>query len=187
MLYLDLFLSSGRCWLYLWCSYYFRYFTRFGKEKFFLCLVSKYLFLRELFFQAYMDTKRKVWYKLEGAQSVVFCFGTYFTSYSYFIGLSLIERPILISHLNLKLIQICWTPPPHQQVSTLVRSCNINFLRPIFMHKWTHFMQFAASLVQVAEKHPPPFLHFCEQPGLYYTCGTTLAHILQIHTQIPPT
>ena len=35
------------------------------------------------------------------------------------------------------------------------------------------------------EKPPSPILPFCEQPGSHYTCGTTLAHILQIHTQIP--
>ena len=48
-------------------------------------------------------------------------------------------------------------------------------------------MQFPASMVQVVEKAPLPFSAFCEHPSLRYTCGITLAHILQIHTQIPPT
>ena len=33
-------------------------------------------------------------------------------------------------------------------------------------------------------ENPSPSLPFCEQPSLHYTCRTTLAHILQIHTHI---
>ena len=52
------------------------------------------------------------------------------------IGLLLIERPVMISRLILKLVQIGRkAPPPPQQVLTLVRSLDINFSRPIFIYK----------------------------------------------------
>ena len=36
-----------------------------------------------------------------------------------------------------------------------------------------------------AKSPPVPWELFCEIPGSCYTCGTALAHILQIQTQIP--
>ena len=77
-----------------------------------------------------------------------------------------------------------------------------------------HFMQFPVTLVQLAEKPPPPaakqvkilrldlsiscnfqlswqkrppsFLPFCERPSSHHTCSIPMVPILQIHTQIPP-
>ena len=50
-----------------------------------------------------------------------------------------------------------------------------------------HFMQFPATLVQLAEKPPPPFVPFHERPSSHCTCRIPMVPILQIHTQIPPT
>ena len=138
-------------------------------------------------------------------------------------GLSLIERPILISHLNLKLIQIGRKAPhPFLLFGEILGLCCVtwcNFAKLYFMHHWTshlgpgrrdkfpppmpppppphgqtgknsetgsiHFMQFTATLVQLAES-PPSFLPFHERPGSHHTCGIPMVPIQQIHTQIPP-
>ena len=48
-----------------------------------------------------------------------------------------------------------------------------------------HFVQFPATLVQLAEA-PPSFLPFCERPSSCHTCRIPMVPILQIHTHIPP-
>ena len=45
---------------------------------------------------------------------------------------------------------------------------------------YIHFMQFPATLVQLAE-NPPSFLPFCERPSSHHTCRIPMALILQIH------
>ena len=80
---------------------------------------------------------------------------------NWLTGLSFIERPMLISRLNLKLVQISWKAPlPPKKVSTLVRSCDVNFSRHIFMHDWTHFMHHWNPwsnwwYLKVGQKKPP--------------------------------
>ena len=109
------------------------------------------------------------------------------------IGLSLIETPMLISRLNLRLVQIGRKAPP---------------LFCLLMRNQLRFYAHWASHPRPGRKVPPPpissihsissnfdsagrkthplFPPFCERPRSHHTCRIPIVPILQIHTQIPP-
>ena len=102
------------------------------------------------------------------------------------IGLLLIKRPILLSHLNLNLIQIGLKAPPPPPPTFLpfgeiLSLCHVmwcNLAELYFIHHWT-------SQWGPGRRAPPSFLPFCERPGSHQTCRIPIVPILQIDTHIP--
>ena len=79
------------------------------------------------------------------------------------------EKPILISRQNLKLVQITRKAPP--QAKFQCWSGHRNFSRPIFMHWWSYFELHLTSHLILGRKHPP------SEQGNYFECGSV--HFMQ--------